>query len=342
MKMITQTLFIQSTIPRLFRTRTKYRCQKRSVKQYPSCHNNNNSLLKLSANLVTPQWLGDNLSYVKILDARGRVVKLGTCNGNDDIQQVQYVSDYDSYVDDGHIPTAVHIDWRTVDLRKPFEMIDNMSELGIRYNERICIYDWGDMLFATRIWLLLTSIGCSDIHILNGGWNAWIKYEGNISYDTQCPLSLYDEFDKDEQSELKSLMMTIDLNQLKNIVLNRKETDTLIMDARSQKLYQGIAKRSKYGGHIPTAVNLPYRQLLHENGIGLKSDDQLKRILQNKLSEQSNIVCYCNGGVASSLLYFCLVRCAFHHKLHSIRNYCASFNEWGNLDDAPIHSLSKE
>lgn len=365
-------LFIQSTTPTVLKfcpaqqlnPLTFHKTLRTRVRRYSisSCNIDNR---QTSAKLVTPQWLFNRLSSssqnthsneqsVSIIDVRGRVVKKGG-RVDEGFQPVEYISDKYEYLDNDHIPNATFIDWRTIDLWGPNELLDELCDHGVERQKPICIYDCGDMLFATRLWLALLSVGCTNVHVLNGGWKEWKnQYEHHnemISFDTACPLTLYRDFygseeeREDETSVLKRIgQLSVQIDDMRQIVeQNISVATNLIIDARSKKQFSGTERRAKRAGHIPTAVNLLYRLLLNEDGIGLKSDDQLQQIFAEfeigESSQISQIVCYCNGAVASSLVFFCLVRCGCHSQL-PIRNYCGSFNEWGNHDDTPIHSFS--
>lgn len=294
------------------------------------------------AKLVSASWLKTYIdegvgSELTLLDVRGRVLKDGG-RVKEGFQPVRYVSDDRAYFE-GHIPDARFVDWRNIDLSQHTDFCDRMAELGVQQDIPICIYDWGDMLFASRLWLALTAMGCQDVRLLDGGWTAWDRVDGPVSLDTSCPLKAMSEFESPfDQTERP--FISISLEEMKRIVENENPTERVILlDARSQKQYRGEERRSKRAGHIKGAVNLPYRRLLNEDGIGLRPDAQLKQVFEDAsasdlISGNASLVTYCNGGVASSLALFAAIRNGVSMK--GVRNYCGSFNEWGNREDTMI------
>lgn len=335
---INSTAVINRGLRTDFKARSSIKLQK-WARTHVTCRTNDST----PAKLVTAPWLADQLKAGKgdeitILDVRGRVVK-SEGRVEQGTQPVDYVADDNDYFA-AHIPMAKFVDWRKIDLADHVQFCDDMAQLGVCRTRPICVYDWGDMLFATRLWLALVSMSCEDVAVVNGGWASWDALGGEVSLNTPCPLTSYSEFDT-LLEESKRPHMSVSLNEMRDIVQRHKANDaeTLIVDARSVKQFSGIERRSKRAGHIPGAINLPYRSLLNDDGIGLREDAALEQILRsygaNQISQgHRNGVCYCNGGVASSMVLFCLVRCGAPWGL--VRNYCGSFNEWGNLTDTPI------
>lgn len=330
------------------------------------------------ARLVSSEWLRDNLQDVIVLDVRGRVEKVGRIT-DCGFQEVQYIANESEFLDDGHIPNARFVDWREIKFGTDEEIEefceDVLSPCGLYNNgeTRIVVYDWGDMLFSARLWLALKIVGCVNVALLDGGWRSWNNMKDSpVSYDTECPLKLHCDFKASPALAVMDahvLKASVGLKEMREIVDRNTSTSpsssldnnnnnsssnqtgrTLIVDARSMKQYCGVERRNMRSGHIPTAVNLPYRQLINDDGIGLRDDEDIKqkltRLVNNnatsglqttRATEVCEIVCYCNGGVASSLVYFCLVRHGFD-EMTTIRNYCASFNEWGNLPELGVET----
>lgn len=353
------------------------------------------SVNETAAKIVNASWLVKQLKSgdergpnVTILDVRGRVMK---CDGRvqSGFQRVKYVADDEAFADE-HVPTANFVDWRNVDLSQKRRIRDDMIRCGVIPTKPVCIYDWGDMLFASRLWLALVSLGCVEVNILDGGWASWKANKAICeSYDqtvsdvenlpregTECTVESSSPIKKcgytsqaisewiataesDSEERLKESVSLADMRKIvaqlrhendglagnekrrSRIASNKNDNNAefIIFDARSAKQFDGIEVRSSRGGHIPGAINVPYRLLLKDDGRGLRPDAELRQILKQSgadaiWNKSKKAVCYCNGGVASSLLLFCLVRCGAGWG--SVQNYCGSFNEWGNLMDTPI------
>lgn len=89
----------------------------------------------------------------------------------------------------GHIPGAVYFDrtfvWETVDgipgmLPEVNKVVDALKEAGISDTETVVIYDAGNALWASRLFWALEYLGHTDVHVLEGGWNRWIKEQSRI------------------------------------------------------------------------------------------------------------------------------------------------------------------
>lgn len=296
-----------------------------------------------AARLITPQWLSAQAKSglsdeLTILDVRGRVEKSGG-RVSSGFQQVEYVSNDEAYFA-GHVPGAAFVDWRKIDVARHIELCDMLSLLGVERDKPVCVYDWGDMLFATRLWFALYAVGCKDVGVLNGGWEMWDECGGPVSLETKCPLKSYSELESTlEEGQVPR--QSVRLDEMRNIgrELEGGKRDVVIVDVRSKRQFTGEERRALRAGHIPGAINIPYRSMLKEEGIGFRDDDEIQSVFQEAgllpdTQGQTEYVVYCNGGVSSTVVMFGLVRCGL--PLDRIRNYCGSFNEWGNLEDTPL------
>src|SRR5699024_11371053 len=54
----------------------------------------------------------------------------------------------------------------------------SLSNLGVRKEKTVVIYDNGYDMFAARLWWLLHYVGHEEMYILDGGYDRWLK-EGN-------------------------------------------------------------------------------------------------------------------------------------------------------------------
>lgn len=190
------------------------------------------------------------------------------------------------------------------------------------------------MLFATRAWFALTALAIPHVAVLQRGWAAWDELDAPVSLETLCPLKTYSEFESPfEPTELPR--PSVSVAEMRGLV--GRNARVRIVDARSRLQFLGEERRSTRAGHVPGAMNLPYRELLGADRVGFLPDEELEMVLKwHGLLDGSDddIVVYCNGGVSSTIVIFALVRCGV--PLSRIRNYCGSWNEWGNLDEVPI------
>lgn len=97
-----------------------------------------------------------------------------------------------------------------------------------------------------------------------------------------------------------------------------------IIDAREAREYAGETPYGEQrGGHVPGAVHLYYKELLHEEGKLLKREEIIAKLQQKGVTPSGEIVTYCTGGIRSGWLTSVLVTLGFKAK-----NYAGSMWEW--------------
>ena len=90
---------------------------------------------------------------------------------------------------------------------------------------------------------------------------------------------------------------------------------------------------SQRGGHIPTAVNVPWGQAVADDGT-FKSIEDLRSIYGSKgINGGNETISYCRIGERSSHTWFVLTQLLGHN---NVRNYDGSWTEWGSIVGAPI------
>jgi thiosulfate/3-mercaptopyruvate sulfurtransferase len=138
---------------------------------------------------------------------------------------------------------------------------------------------------------------------------------------------------------------TVDMEQVVSIV-ESKEPDTLIVDARSVGRFYGNDPEPRpglRGGHMPNALNVPFVSLLDDNDLTkFKPLDEIKKkfievgIKPYKESGAINkVVCSCGSGVTAAALAVGLEECGLRKK-EDIYLYDGSWIEWGSDETTPI------
>ena len=271
--------------------------------------------------LVSTEWLAEHSG-----DSNLRIVE-----SNEDVL----------LYDTGHIPGAVHIDWR-LDLQDPlirdYISPEGFAELCSKNGitpETTCVF-YGDKsnwwacyaLWAFRLF------GHKKVKILDGGRDKWIKEDRSLTKEKPkvervnypAPPRRYDD-------EIRAFY--------EDTLLHMQEGRPLI-DVRSPGEYVGeVTHMPEYpqegvlrGGHIPGAKSVPWKMAVNEDGT-FKSASELHEIYASKCGVQpgDDIVAYCRIGERSSHTWFVL-----HYLLGypKVRNYDGSWTEWGNTVRAPI------
>ena len=246
-------------------------------------------------------------------------------------------SDEDSLLYDiGHIPGAVRIDWHH-DLNDPVrrDYIDAegfaelMREKGISRDDTVVIYgDKSNWWAAYTLWVF-ELFGHPDVRLLNGGRDAWMTEERDTSFEVpNYPHTDYPVVERDDKTLRAYFSDTRELIGKAPII-----------DVRTPEEYAGARTHmGEYpqegvlrGGHIPTAVNIPWNQSVHPNS-RFRDREELEQIYAHVQFEDEAIV-YCRIGERSAHTWFVL-----HHLLghENVRNYDGSWVEWGNMIGMPI------
>ena len=108
-----------------------------------------------------------------------------------------------------------------------------------------------------------------------------------------------------------------------------------MLDARSAARFRGEAPEPRAGlrsGHMPGAANLPWEQVIAEDGT-LRPAAELKSVFEQAGVDLAKpIVTTCGSGVTASVLALALARLGRDRTAV----YDGSWSEWGGLADAPV------
>jgi thiosulfate/3-mercaptopyruvate sulfurtransferase len=115
------------------------------------------------------------------------------------------------------------------------------------------------------------------------------------------------------------------------------DRDVLVLDARAHDEYSGMESHARRHGHIPGAVNVPYRELLVDDQ-RFRTPDELRQAFADAGVDVGRIdrpvVVYCNGGVSATAVANALALAGGP----DAAVYDGSWNEWGNRSETPIEN----
>jgi thiosulfate/3-mercaptopyruvate sulfurtransferase len=277
--------------------------------------------------LVTPGWLHERLGEVRVLDVRGRVRT----------EEPRYHADPEGYRA-GHIPGAVFADWRhdftdrddpvPVQLAPPDAFAADATRLGIANSATVVAYDDYRNVLAGRVVWALRAYGHARAHVLDGGLRAWTAAGYELREGDETPAPADPPY---RAGERRPTLWT--LAEMKAAL----ERDVLVLDARAHDEYAGMESHARRHGHIPGAVNVPYRELLVDDG-RFRAPDELRQAFADAGVEVGRIdrpvVVYCNGGVSATAVANALVLAGGPEAAV----YDGSWNEWGNRSETPIEN----
>ncbi|MEO9236915.1 MAG: sulfurtransferase [Jatrophihabitantaceae bacterium] len=267
--------------------------------------------------LVSADWAEQNL------DAAGVVF-------------VEVDEDTSAY-DGGHLAGAVKLDWKT-DLqdsvirdfvsKEKFEQL--LSDKGISNDDTVVLYGGNNNWFAAYAYWYFKLYGHDAVKLLDGGRKKWELDGRELSKDTVSrPSTQYQAKDQD-------LTIRAFRDETIAAIGNKNLVDVRSPDEFSGKLLAPAhlpQEQSQRGGHIPTALNVPWSKAANEDGT-FKSDEELRALYAEAgLDTSKETIAYCRIGERSSHTWF-----ALHELLgeQNVKNYDGSWTEYGSLVGVPI------
>ena len=241
--------------------------------------------------LVSTEWLAGHLN-----DAGQRLIEV-------DVNPALYAG--------GHIEGAVGWDWKkdlqdqTVrDLASREALERKLSESGVTADTTVLLYGDNNNWFAAYAYWALKYYGHDNVKLVNGGRVKW-EAEGR-PYTTDEPQVTPTQyrFAGETREDLRAYR-----DQVRDAIGRAG-----LVDVRSPGEFSGALlapenlpqEGAQRGGHIPTAVNVPWATAVKEDGT-FKDAGALRELYGGKgITSDREVIAYCRIGERSAHTWFVL------------------------------------
>jgi len=198
---------------------------------------------------------------------------------------------------------------------------------GLTSDSRVVLYSIGTMMWATRFWWMLRSLGFDAAAVLDGGFDKW-KAEGRPT--ESGPARGY------PSATFKASPRPDFFADKRAVLAATKEPGTVIVNALGPQFHQGL-EPSRYGrpGRVPGSVNVPAATLVNASAKDFTSlSDAEAKFRARGVTKDKRVICYCGGGISATIDLFLL-----HQLGHdTLTLYDGSMGEWAKDPSLPIET----
>ena len=272
--------------------------------------------------LVSTDWLADHLQAPDV-----RVVDATLSLPNEDW-------DARARFEESHIPGAVFFDIDEIadsgsglpHMLPPAEKFSSrVRRLGLGDGTRIVVYDQQGLRSAARVWWSFRVFGHDDVAVLDGGLPKW-RAEGRALEDGPA---------RPAERHFSARMNTLMVRDKEQILANIASQREQLLDARSRGRFQGTETEiwpGRRGGHVPGSLNLPFNELLTEDGVLQPPEALRSRFEAAGIDMTRPVITTCGSGITAAVLALGL-HLAGHKE---VAVYDGSWAEWGQPGDTPV------
>lgn len=232
-----------------------------------------------------------------------------------------------------HIPDAVHIEYSQIVSSKPptlgllptaEEFSQLLCSVGISPESHVVAYDDEGGGKACRLLWTLDVAGHKNFSLLNGGLQAWVNEDHDVSNDIETPFP----------SEYKVSYTDNGIIDKAGILAKLDDPNVVLLDVRSPGEFAGTDKRAARAGHIPGAVNLEWIQAIDQQyNLRLKDANDLQLLyIPIDVMPDKEVIVYCHSHHRSAHSYIVLKSLGYKN----LKGYPGSWSDWGNDPETPV------
>jgi thiosulfate/3-mercaptopyruvate sulfurtransferase len=196
---------------------------------------------------------------------------------------------------------------------------------GLGNDTRVVFYSIGTMMWATRFWWMLKSLGFDGAAVLDGGFDKWQAEGLPVEHGPARghPPATFVARPRpgwfvDKQAVLAAI----------------PRADAVIVNALGTQFHQGL-EPSRYGrpGRVPGSVNVPAASLIDPQKKTFTSvADAEAKFAAAGVAKDKHVIAYCGGGISATIDLFLLHQLGFDE----LSLYDGSMGEWAKDGTLPI------
>jgi thiosulfate/3-mercaptopyruvate sulfurtransferase len=240
----------------------------------------------------------------------------------------------------GHIPGAVFFDLdASSDINSSLPHMlpsddafaDRMQALGLNDDDDLVVYDGsGANMSAARVWWTFRTFGHPRVAVLDGGSRKWQR-EGRPTEQGTI---------RHPPGRFTARLNRSAVRDLSAVLANIGAGTEQVVDLRPAGRFLGVDPEPRpniRGGHIPGSVNLPFTELVREDGT-MRPADEVGRLLEARgIDLLRPVVATCGSGTSACALVLALD--LMGHRNAAV--YDGAWTEWGGRIDTPVTEQSK-
>lgn len=290
----------------------------------------------ISRVLVSTNWLADQIAAGL---EENNIVLI-------DVSEQLAASELTKYTD-GHIPGAQYVDWSSqfvqANIREflPAEEFTELAQsIGLNSDSTLVIYGDHNNWFAAYAAWVFKLHGFADVRLLDGGLKKWEQVDGR---------ELTSDIPQRAPGNWVASVQNFDIRSFQPEVLAvaNGEVEANLIDIRFPDEYNGEVgvnaeifggEGAAIWGHIPGAINVPWGQIVNEDGT-YKSPDEIRAVYEAAGVDFSKpIITYCRIGERASHSWYALSQILEA----DVTVYDGSWSEWGNSVGVPVQNNTNQ
>ena len=242
--------------------------------------------------LVSSEWLNQNLNKVKILDASWH---LPTVKRNSfEEYKASHITNSIFFDIDKYSNQKTNLP-HMLPSKEDWEII--ISNLGINNSDHIIVYDNSEVFSSCRVWYTVLYFGHDPdlISVLDGNFEKWINEKRPVS--KEIIKNYKTNYKSNENSSLVINKSTVN----ENITQNKFQ----LIDARGEQRFLGLQpepRKALRSGNIKGSINLPFQKIINKNRTFKKKDELIKIFKSKDISFEKEMAFTCGSGVTACIL----------------------------------------